>query len=297
MKKPIGITVRLFGGLGNQLFQYVAGLDSSIKAGLPLKFDFSWINASYSQSISDISDFNFFSEANNRFKHESSIPKFKTERLKTKLASKSATAAKFFSLHSPTEPGFINLDGLKQGIKLRGYYQSYLYYDSLRKNSGPLDWSLKKASINFENAKRELEAKPFIALHVRGGDYLKKTNIYHKLEKAYYKEALKELKSTLGDIRVCVFSDDTQYAKKLFYGEPELEFFSQENLRASEAMLLMSSAQGIIIGNSTFSYWAAMINAGDYIYAPRFWFTNTEADKCLYPPGWNISKGFSSGSK
>ena len=82
--------------------------------------------------------------------------------------------------------------------------------------------------------------------------------------------------------------DDAEYARSIFSSDIGFEFLNQKGLRASEAMILMSSAKGIITANSTFSYWAAMINAGNHIYAPKFWYTNTEADGNLYPPHWKI---------
>ena len=36
------VTVRLSGGLGNQLFQYAAGLSLSQHHSVPLNFDLSW---------------------------------------------------------------------------------------------------------------------------------------------------------------------------------------------------------------------------------------------------------------
>ena len=101
-------------------------------------------------------------------------------------------------------------------------------------------------------------------------------------------ESLKDLKEKFGDIRVLVFSDDPEYARDIFSSDARFEFLNQDGLRASEAMLLMSSAKGIITANSTFSYWAAMINAGNHIYAPKFWYANTDADGNLYPPHWKI---------
>jgi hypothetical protein len=142
--------------------------------------------------------------------------------------------------------------------------------------------------MNFEKAKKKLEAEPFIAVHVRGGDYLNKTNIYHKIGAKYYLESLKDLREKFGDIRVLVFSDDPEYARNIFSSDASFEILNQDGLRASEAMILMSSAKGIVTANSTFSYWAAMINAGNHIYAPRFWYTNAEADKNLYPPHWKL---------
>jgi len=282
------IRVRLFGGLGNQLFQYFAGLDYSLKSGSSLVIDARWIEASYSQDNSDIRDFRFLEGTAIITKIESGEIYFRLERLKTKIAAKSKAAAKFFGLNVPSNPGFIEISYLKPEVELRGYFQSHKYFENVKKNTEMRDWSLRNESQLFLETKRKLDSAPFIAIHVRGGDYLDKTNIYHKLGSEYYLESLKDLKGKIGDIKVRVFSDDAEYARSIFSADCGFEILNQTGLRASEAMILMSSAKGIITANSTFSYWSAMINPGHHIYAPKFWYTNTEVDVNLYPPHWKL---------
>ena len=288
MKESNDLNVRLFGGLGNQLFQYFAGIDLSLKTGSRLKMDARWIDASYSQSESDIRDFRFFREVAIIDTIKSGEMNFKLERLKTKIAGKSQAAANLFALYVPNNPGFIEFTHFKPGVELRGYFQTYKYFENVNENPNLRDWSLIDESQLYLETRRELDSAPFIAIHVRGGDYLNKTNIYHKLEKEYYFESLKYLRGKVGDITVRVFSDDAEYARNLFDSDTGFEFLNQDGLRASEAMILMSSAKGIITANSTFSYWAAMINGGYHICATKFWYANTAADVNLYPPHWKI---------
>lgn len=282
------VTVRLFGGLGNQLFQYFAGLDLSLKTSSQLKIDARWIEASYSQDESDIRDFKFLKDTPIITKSDSGEIDFRLERLKTKIAGKSQAAAQFFGLNVPNNPGFIDINYHNPGVELRGYYQSYKYFDTVYRTLGIQDWSLEIESRLFLKLKSQLHAAPFIAVHVRGGDYLKKTKLYHKLDATYYKKSLTRLNSELGEIRIFVFSDDIEYAKDILKNVPNLEFLDQEGMRASEAMILMSLAQGIVIANSTFSYWAAMINTGKLIAAPKYWFKDADVDLNLYPPSWII---------
>ena len=280
--------VRLFGGLGNQLFQCFAGMDLSLKTGYRLNLDARWVEASYSQNESDIRDFRFLKDTVVINRIESGEMNFTLERFKTKIAGKSQVAANLFALYVPNSPGFIEFNNLEPSVELRGYFQTYRYFENVIHNHNMWDWNLKNESRLYLETRRELDSAPFIAIHVRGGDYLNKTNTYHRLERKYYLESLEELRGKMGDIRVRVFSDDAEYARNLFNSDAGFEFLNQDGLRASEAMILMSSAKGIITANSTFSYWAAMINAGIYICAPKFWYANTAADVNLYPPHWKI---------
>lgn len=288
MNKSNDLKVRLFGGLGNQLFQYFAGLDLSLKNSSQLKVDARWIEAAYSQDESDIRDFRFLKDTPMITKAESGKIHFGLERVKTKIAGKSQVASKFFGLNVPIYPGFIEIVDLKPGVELRGYFQSYKYFENVKKNTEIHNWSLNNESQLFLETKRQLDSTPFIAIHVRGGDYLDKDNIYHKLDSTYYSESLRDFREKCSDNKVLVFSDDAEYAQSIFSSEVGFEFLNQNGLRASEAMILMSLAKGIITANSTFSYWAAMINAGNNIYAPKFWFANTKADGNLYPPHWKV---------
>ena len=288
MKNTSEISVRLFGGLGNQLFQYFAGLDLSIKSLSKLKIDTRWIDASYSQDNSDIRDFKLLGDKAIIIDRNSGELNFKIERLKTKISKKSQLAAKFWALHSPKTSGFVELAPVKPSIELRGFYQSCKYFDTVTRVLGKQDWNLEIESDLYLEIKSHLDTAPFIAIHVRGTDYLKKPNFYHRLDATYYTESLRRLECVLGKIRIIVFSDDIEYARRMLQNVSSLEFLDQNGLRASEAMLLMSFSKGLITANSTFSYWAAMINAGELITAPKYWYTDTVVDSTFYPPTWII---------
>jgi hypothetical protein len=288
MKQEPKIRVRLFGGLGNQLFQYFAGLDVATKLDSRLELDFRWITSAYSHDKSDIQDFEFLKNIQMITTQNSGQLNYSFERLKTKLAQKSLFLAKLFNLDVPRNSGFNQIRFRGGNLELRGYYQSYLYFQNLNLSLGRNVWKLNFESTRFREIKNILAVEPFIAMHVRGGDYLRRTSIYHKLDVRYFDDSLMSLRSELGDIRTFVFTDDCEHAREILKEIPGLEFFDQEGLRASEAMILISMAKGIIISNSTFSYWAAIINSGRFIIAPKYWFLNTKVDDNLYPPNWQL---------
>jgi hypothetical protein len=286
--KRKAINVRLFGGLGNQFFQYFAGLELSNNSHLPLFLDFRWIESGYSHQGSDLRDFRFAKNFASHDKNTSSSLNFRTEKLKTKLASNSKLMGELFSINSPVNPGFVELKPRESGLELRGYYQSYKYYEK-NFNSQPMeDFSLLHESDLFQARKSELTNAPFIAVHVRGGDYLKKQNLYHKLDSDYYIKAIDLLREVCGKFKVYVFSDDTEYAKDLLKEVRDASYVDEVGLRASDSMVLMSLGEGIVIGNSTFSYWSAVLNHGNNIIAPKFWYSNKHVDKYLYPSNWRV---------
>ena len=60
-----------------------------------------------------------------------------------------------------------------------------------------------------------------------------------------------------------------------------------ENVSDAEILILMSHASRVVIANSTFSWWAARINAENKtVIAPSTWFRGMLAPKDLMPPEW-----------
>ena len=288
MKREPKVRVRLFGGLGNQLFQYFAGLDVATKFNLHVELDTRWITDAYSHGDSDIQDFDFLKNVHRVTTDNDGQINYLFERLKTKLAEKSRFFAKKFCLDVPRSASFNEIKYRGGDLELRGYYQSYLYFQNL---ISPLEknfWKLSIESKRFLEIKNILVAEPFIAIHIRGGDYLGTSGIYHRLDVNYFRESLMSLRVELGGIPTFVFTDDYDYAKEILREMPGLEFIDQKGLRASEAMTLISMAKGIVISNSTFSYWAAVINSSRFIVAPKYWFLNTRVDENLYPPKWQL---------
>lgn len=288
MKQSSIVRVRLFGGLGNQLFQYFAGLTAADANKLNLEVDFRWIDKDKFHNKSDVRDFKFINDIKGSVNKSDNRYDFFLDRIKTKLSKKSKLIANYYHLSVPTHPGYVDLTKVKPGFELRGYYQTFRYYEDFVKNFGVPDWNLNFESQQYKELKQQLELRKFIAVHVRGGDYLKKQNIYHRLDTVYYSNSLQNLKNSLGNLPVVVFTDDFNYCKKLLKDFEKIEIIEQKDLRASEVMVLMSLANGIVISNSTFSYWAATVNSGESIIAPSKWYKDKTVDTYMYPLKWKL---------
>ena len=205
----------IHGGLGNQLFQYFAGMEAAYPNKSILEFDFRWMKEKYSHVNSDIRDFNFFE--NSIVISENSTEKLNLtiERMKTILASKIGIFQSVFRINVPPKIGYVDLSNIKVGYELRGYYQSAKYFHNLQNMFGDFNFGLMNPSSHFKELQRQLETIDFIAIHVRGGDYRMKSKIYLQLGEDYYSEALSKIVEELNISRIIVFTDDTPYAKKL----------------------------------------------------------------------------------
>lgn len=289
MKSNNFVSVRLFGGLGNQIFQYMAGKSIAMDQNWDLHIDSSWLRDGYTHEKATISEFKFYQpDYKYEKKHRNRLHLY-LDRLATVASRESAFAARILKIHAPSNTGFEDLSELESGIQLRGYYQSPHYYKKLA-NSGVISedsFDLVEPSQEFNSLATQLQRSGYIAIHVRGGDYLQNKSGYTQLTREYYLKAFNLLDPTYGHLPVWVFTDDESYARKLFCSIPYLNFFVNKTLTAAETMVLMSRADAIICANSTFSYWAGLISGKtSSIVVPKSWMEKTIQPEDFFLAGW-----------
>lgn len=198
------------------------------------------------------------------------------------------------------EPSFRfdkNILNLKSPAYVRGFFQSYKYfigYENLIKElfTFPVD------TIDDENKNRisTIKATNSIAIHIRRGDYVNDptTHQYHGIcDLNYYQKAISLLIQENHDFTLFFFSDDCDWVKQQFKDLPYSKQFIDHNTGENswKDMLLMSECQHNIIANSSFSWWAAWLNANPNkkVIAPKKWFELSEEEmntSDLTPKEW-----------
>lgn len=188
------------------------------------------------------------------------------------------------------DPNFFNV---KPGTWLEGYFQSLAYFQSVE--SDVRNWlqvaSEEKAAVN-----RIVKAWPtttdrMVAIHVRRGDYLKvrtpmsDPELGWALPTNYYRNAIDALPPNLN---YAVFSDDPAYAERKFKA---LNPWIARGNSALRDLCLMSVCRYMIIANSTLSWWAAWLNEDPekVVLAPRFhlgWRIGRWYPGGIAVPGW-----------
>lgn len=160
----------------------------------------------------------------------------------------------------------INLNG---DTDLVGYFQSYKYFDFCREEI-----------LNLFESNIELDTPPTkVAIHVRRGDYLSKSNFHTNLPIEYYREAM----SYFPNERFTIFSDDIRWCRDNF----SKEHFFVEPISDVIDLIFMSRHENQIIANSSYSWWAAYLNKNPNkkVIAPKkWWMTIPSEDVC--PPDW-----------
>lgn len=291
MEQDEFISVRLFGGLGNQIFQYMAGKLLASERNLLLFVDTSWLQDGYTHLNSNISEFQFY-KPDREFGHKHKNPlHLYMDRLVTIAARNIPIVARVGRINAPRNPGYEDFTKVKPGVQLRGYYQSPQYFAWLMK-TGEITKSgfdLNKPSESFNSIKNQVPSQGFLAVHVRGGDYLNKNTSYVQLTSEYYKKAISLASETCGSLPVWVFTDDIDYAKQILSSFSDLFYIDGKLTTAAEEMKLMSMAVGIVCANSTFSYWASLISdSASLIVAPNSWIKSHEQPRDFFLKGWKL---------
>ena len=192
------------------------------------------------------------------------------------------------------EPNFHyeEIDFYNGNVDLMGYMQSYKYFENI--NTQDL-FELKdeyKKQVDDLYAKINPEGKHLISLHIRRSDYLNKgTNEYHGiLPIPYYTISILNLcEGYYRDKLFVIFSDDIEWCKNepFFRDTIHNKYFVEGNEDIID-LFLMARCNDNIMANSSFSYWAYLLNRNENkrVVMPKNWFNNAPNcdTKDLYLP-------------
>jgi hypothetical protein len=266
------IIVKLFGGLGNQMYQYATAKRVAIKNNTNVKFDLSWFKSKKAKNpkrtfgldvynikiekatIIDLLNIGIFSGIIFRILKKINL-------ISNKTYKKEKTIKTF--PYYPLDPEVLEF---KDNIYMEGYWQREEYFqdisDILLK-----DFTLKEKSECCVNiAKEILSSISSVSIHIRRGDYV---TINEALGIEYYTNAIKEIHKHIEKPFFFVFSDDIDWVKKNLTFDSAVKLV--EGMKDCEDLYLMSLCQNHIIANSSFSRWGAWLskNKNSVILSPK----------------------------
>ncbi len=262
------IISNLIGGLGNQMFQYAAGLSMASQKNVQFKID----------------TFDF----KNYKLHQYSLDKWNISAPVATLPEVQLLKSKrlFLFKNNVYKESSFNFDAglFKQSppVYIKGYWQSEKYFINIRgillKEFSPKNPLSDFSQSILENIKK---SSPSISLHIRRGDYLLEKNqkIHGVCGLDYYESAILEFENQYKNSTFFVFSDDIQWAKdNLKINSNIIWVDGNDSSRNFEDIYLMSYCNHNIIANSSFSWWGAWLNdhKDKKIIAPKAWFYSNQ---------------------
>ncbi|HKA13777.1 MAG TPA: alpha-1,2-fucosyltransferase [Myxococcota bacterium] len=283
------IITRLQGGLGNQMFQYAAGLRLAAVRQAPLKLDLSLLGARHGQTPRTYQLDRFRISAQRATPEEVEALCAKrplAARISRRLDRRAAARERHFHY----DPAVARLPDRSC---LEGYWQSERYFaDAAERVREEFRFRAELAGRNAELA-RAIAARAAVSVHVRRGDYAANpvTRAVHGLCSIdYYQRAAEYIAARVRDPVYVLFSDDPEWARAhLDLGGEAIAVGHNGPDDGAEDLRLIGLCRHHVIANSTFSWWGAWLSASPdkIVVAPERWFADGARDTSdLLPAGW-----------
>ena len=136
-----------------------------------------------------------------------------------------------------------------------------------------------------------LRSQNSVGIHIRRGDYLR--NPFHGvLPLEYYEVAMDYFRARISQPVFYCFTDDPKWVRDTFPLSSHFILCSDNYSKSDfHDLQLMATCRHQIIANSTFSWWAAWLNANPdkIVIAPNRWFSQSEnsfSTGCMVPSSW-----------
>lgn len=287
------ITIRLSGGLGNQMFEYAAARALALRNGTEVRLDLAYLldrtprpwpfRITFREYELDI----FLVAGTIAKKRETPLwflgmPGTALDMLYRRIFKPRGTERQF-----QFDPSFLTLP---DGTYLDGHWQSPKYfagYEDVIRADFTFQDEMPDATRMLGDKIAEEES---VCVHVRRADFIGSN---HEIcDKAYYDRGIAELGKRTQIEKIYVFSDDTAWCKKhISFGAISVVVVGEEyaGRKNSGHLYLMQKCRHFVIANSSFSWWAAWLahHAEKIVIAPRRWFRDERVDSSdIAPPEW-----------
>jgi hypothetical protein len=278
------------GGLGNQLFVAAAAL--SLSKNLNCKAYISMINIdqAHQETGSDIRRLNF-----RRSLFVSSNPLLSILVRIINTSQEWARIKRFFDRFTINfEDQLDQQTNVHELIKIRtkypnnkvimveGYFQDFSYANDIKLSQDQIIDNRKIAGDKNFN---------YCAVHVRLGDMLRYKSSLGVLSEDYYKRAIEFVKSNM-ELEIQLVSDDFKSALLML---PELESNIDDEIATKErqdsllGFFRILGAKGVVVSNSTYSYWAAFLSKkAKIVVAPAQMSFDQKTIVRNLPPSWKL---------
>lgn len=302
------INIKIFGGLGNQMFEYAFAFALHMHNKDNIRFILS-SKSNMKHEMFSLDKLNIDSEIvsynseNESEKVFSIIQKivyiiFKQigeillnyggEIIRYKYEYKFQKLLNWFNIYYCSD-GYVPIrfknNMLFKNVYIFGTWQSSKYFDHIykliKKQYVPLE------AIAEDNAKlyQLIKSKNSVCVHIRRGDYINNP-IHYVCTDEYYYLAMDIIIEKVPEYQFVIFSDDIDWIKENMKFKYSV-IFSENRNSSVEELRLMYSCKHFIISNSSFSWWAQYLceNEDKQVVAPAKWYKTTKPTG-VYMDGW-----------
>ncbi len=293
------------GGLGNQMFEYAAGLSLATRRNTVLKLDVSFFHEgnvdgrSYALDCLNVpAQFATADEVwrlNGKLGRKQELGK----RILLALGQRrfaDLTAVTGCAHYQKQWTYYSEFHELPDNSWLHGNYQSAKFFAPVADILRHQFTFRYPPTPAVEAMAAKIKSGPSVGVHFRRGDYVSNAHFAETIGTVscdYYVEAMKVLQSRTGTgATYYLFSDEPTFAEnELVTNVASVSVNCCGASNHYDAMRLMSMCDHNIIANSTFSWWAAWLNLNPekVVVAPQRWFAdNHHPTDDLFPAGWVV---------
>ncbi|MBN1413054.1 MAG: alpha-1,2-fucosyltransferase [Spirochaetales bacterium] len=301
------IIVRLYGGMGNQMYQYAFARALGLRSENEVRLDLSYIkrfdrknrvdsfalkhlSIETGESFLSKGIFGLFLHKRNVFRIFEFLDRILNKKPRHVLIEKKC---EFNPEKKRIKAGFIYV--------YAGTWQSFRYFDDCEETIRREFRFNPVVQAECSGFAKIIRSYPnTVSVHIRRGDYVgKKETEYTQgiCTEAYYEKAMSIMNGKVSNADYFFFSDDLPYVKKTFGVSDRFHYLDTDTGKSNKLghrdtgymdMYLMSLCRHHIIANSTFSWWAAYLNEfkDKIVVSPRRWYQGISDSKDILPESW-----------
>jgi hypothetical protein len=275
------IIVHLSGGLGNQMFQYMAGLGLARASGRELVINVNWfLNPTILHRNNPIyltkRRIDILQYKNIGLTKIDRLPTPRDGRMERLVSMLSGSKRKLIGIGSEAEFENGVWDKGNEIGRLFGFFMSPKFFLGATPQSvfSELDPPMSEWSLETQ---REIGKSKSIGVHIRLGDYVTLGDKVIPTEE-YFLEGIAFLKTVLGaDSKTYLFTDEPRRLSELFPIIASLGvIISPPDYTTSvENLMVLSKCSAFVCSNSTFSWWGAVLSGvnNSLIVRPSYFYT------------------------
>ena len=290
------IVSRLWGGLGNQMFQYAAGRALALRSGVPLKLDiYDLVDRSprpdFVHRDCDLGllmaplDFASLNDLGRAYEKPRSLAKRAVLRYRKEILRKN----RFQEKDEQFLPELV--DAKKNHAYLVGFWHDERYFSDCRETIA------RDFAIRGDHESDYCEAitnSQSVCLNVRRTDFVNisaEREYRTECDEEYYRNAIDVITEKHPDVRIFGFSDDVEWCEQNLKLQLPITWIphSEAGAKFGRYFWLMRQCKHFIIPNSTFAWWAAWLseNSSKMVVCPKQWY-NTPEDQSegFLPNDW-----------
>lgn len=272
------ITVKLLGGLGNQMFQYALYRAFELKGREVCLDNFTYFNCQ-SPPPHLVYHLDIFGLGYRKM-DPAMMPKYIIDpnSFFFRLFHKYHFGPNYYfeKENSKYDPKVLTTKNNCQYYE--GYWQTDKYFAEYRAEIKKDFKYIGEWTIENERYKDMMVKTNSVSLHIRRGDYLKHSVYTGICTENYYKHAIEYIKEHVPNPTFFIFSNDLEWCKAFFVENDNVVFVEGNDVEHSYMdMILMTYCKHHVIANSSFSWWGAWLAPDKGLtIAPDKWYNDSE---------------------